>query len=191
MRRTGLPVERLSDEALLAGLASRDPELSRAFVRRFQGRVFAVALAVLGDPGLAEDVTQHVFERVWRHAHMYDARRGGVRTWVAAITRNRAIDVARVRQPVPVEADDLALLLQTMTRTPQDAAVTVETGAELRRCLALLPAEQARAVVLTAVYGLSAREVAEHERIPLGTAKSRIRAALEKLRASLTPVSRA
>ena len=60
VRRTGLPVERLPDEALLAGLATGDPEIGLAFVRRFQRRVFGVAVTILGDPRLAEDVVQQI-----------------------------------------------------------------------------------------------------------------------------------
>lgn len=103
MHRIGLPVERLADEALLAGLGTGDPELALAFVRRFQRRVFGVAVTVLGAPALAEDVVQQTFERAWRHAQMYDARRGSVRTWLVTIAHNLAIDTIRVRRPLPLD----------------------------------------------------------------------------------------
>src|SRR2546428_8593873 len=102
VRERGLPVELLPDETLLSGLATGDAEVALAFVRRFQRLVFGVALAVLGDIRMAEDVAQQTFERVWRHAQVYDSRRGSVRTWLTTIAHNLAVDAARVRRPLPV-----------------------------------------------------------------------------------------
>ena len=72
----------LSDETLLAGLASGDGEAAAAFVRRFQSRVYGLAVTMLRDPDLAEEVAQETFVRAWRHAATYDARRGRVPTWL-------------------------------------------------------------------------------------------------------------
>ncbi|HXW39114.1 MAG TPA: sigma factor, partial [Acidimicrobiales bacterium] len=96
----GLPVEQLPDEALLAGYSSGDAELTVAFVRRFQSKVFGVALAVVGEAATAEDVAQQAFERAWRHGRAFDQRRGSVSTWLSAITRNLAIDTMRLRRPL-------------------------------------------------------------------------------------------
>src|ERR1700722_3206629 len=93
MRRVGLPVEQLPDETLLAGFGGGDEEITVAFVRRFQRRIFGVALSVLGDGRLAEDAAQQAFERAWRHAGTYDVRRGSVVAWLSSITRNLAIDM--------------------------------------------------------------------------------------------------
>lgn len=93
VHQTGLPVERLPDEALLAGLATGDQEVALAFVRRFQRRLFGVAVTVLGDQRLAEDVVQQTFERAWRHAPMYDARR----RWTLAICSNSSTTSVPVR----------------------------------------------------------------------------------------------
>ena len=71
--------DRLNDEALLAGLGAGDAELAVAFVRRFQRIAFGVALAVTSDPITAEDIAQQAFEQAWRHASIYDSRRGSVR----------------------------------------------------------------------------------------------------------------
>ena len=86
------------DDALLAGFAVGDSDAAAAFIRRHQRRVFGLALAVVGDPVLAEDVAQEAFARAWRHAGAYDPRRGSVPTWLLTITRNLAIDAARLRR---------------------------------------------------------------------------------------------
>jgi RNA polymerase sigma-70 factor (ECF subfamily) len=187
VRERGLSVESLPDETLLAGLGTGDAEIALAFVRRFQRVVFGVALAILGDIRLAEDVAQQTFERVWRHAQVYDSRRGTVRGWMTAIARNLAVDAARVRRVTPVDPADLTELLGVVTDGPEQRAVAEEWAAELRRAVATLPAAQARALVLAGIHGMTAQEIADYENIPLGTAKTRIRAAMGKLRVLLIP----
>lgn len=185
VRRLGPGVEQLPDEALLAGLSSGDEEIAAAFVRRFQSRVFGVALAVLGDPRSAEDVAQQAFERAWRHSHAYDPLRGSVTAWLTIIARNLAIDAGRVRRPVPVEVDELMRRAGVRDEGPERAAVAEDSAAQLRVALRRLPAEQARAVVLAGLAGMSASQIALSEGIPLGTAKTRIRSGMHRLRAAL------
>ena len=178
----------VSDEALVAGLAVRDADAALAFVRRFQRRVFGCALAIVGDAGRAEDVAQEAFVRAWRHADVYDTRRASVATWLLTITRNLAIDavrVERVRPADPVATIDLALV----ERAAGPAEVALR-GAEVERVIGALrelPVDQRRAVVLASVHGRTALEISEIERIPLGTAKTRLRSGLSKLRATLLP----
>ena len=109
--RMGLPLGRAADETLLAGLTTGDPEIAVAFVRRFQRTVYGVAIAVVGDPQLAEDIAQQTFERAWRHAQMYDSRRGSVKTWLTTIAHDLAIDTVRARRSTPVAPEDLDALL--------------------------------------------------------------------------------
>jgi RNA polymerase sigma-70 factor (ECF subfamily) len=179
--------DRQSDEALLAGLGAGDAELAVAFVRRFQRIVFGVALAVTGDPVTAEDVAQQAFEQAWRHASVYDSRRGSVRTWLTTIAHNLAIDVVRARSAVPMDPDDLPVLLAAMTDNPERVAVANDSAEEVRRALTRLPAPQARAVAMAGIYGMTARQIADTEEIPLGTAKTRIRDGMQKLRAAFLP----
>jgi RNA polymerase sigma factor (sigma-70 family) len=185
--RTRVAAAEQSDEVLLAGLGAADPDLAVTFVRRFQRIVFGVAQAVTGDPGTAEDVAQRAFERAWRHASVYDPTRGSVRAWLTTITRNLAIDAIRDRAPVPMNPDDLPIVLAAMTDNPERATVARESAERLRKALAGLPAPQARAVAMSGIYGLTAREVAGTEGIPLGTAKTRIRDGMQKLRAAYLP----
>jgi RNA polymerase sigma factor (sigma-70 family) len=185
VRRIGLPVDQLPDETLLAGVGQGDEEITVAFVRRHQRRVYGVALAVVGDARLAEDVAQQAFVRAWRNAGSYDARRGSVGTWLGTIARNLAIDTTRVRRPQPVDPDELYLHVTASDDSPERSALAGESATELRAAIRTLPPEQARAVVLAGIAGYSASQVAESEGIPLGTAKTRIRTAMQRLRATL------
>src|SRR5437870_1713020 len=108
----------LSDESLLAGLASGDPDAAAAFVRRFQGRVFGLAVTIVGDTGVAEDVAQETFVRAWQHAESYDARRGRVSTWLLSIARNLAIDTLRLKRYRPAERELGAEMLGSLGRPP-------------------------------------------------------------------------
>lgn len=96
-----------SDEALLAGLAAGDQRAAAAFVRRFQRRVYGLAVTILRDQAAAEDAAQETFVRAWRHAETYDARRGRVLTWLLGIARNVAIDAVRLRRAEPVDPDEI------------------------------------------------------------------------------------
>ncbi len=87
-----------SDEALIAGLATGDPDIARVFVQRFQSRVYGLALAITRDRAAAEEVAQDAYVRAWRYAASYDPRRGSVSTWLLRITRNVALDHVRARE---------------------------------------------------------------------------------------------
>jgi RNA polymerase sigma factor (sigma-70 family) len=176
----------VSDETLLAGLASGDAEAAAALVRRYQGRVFGLALTIVGDAGTAEEVAQETFLRAWRHADAYDPRRGRVTTWLLSIARNIAIDALRLRRSEPLDPHAMvALQLPSGEPAPDERGVVADETARLRAALAGLPADQRRALVMAAFYGRTAREVSELEDVPLGTAKTRIRTAMLKLRAAL------
>jgi RNA polymerase sigma-70 factor (ECF subfamily) len=151
-------------------------------VRRFQRIVFGVALAVTGDPVTGEDVAQQAFEQAWRHATVYDSRRGSVRAWLTTITHNLAVDVVRARSALPMDPDDLPAVIAAVSDSPERVAVANDSAREVRRALRRLPAGQARAVAMSGIYGMTAQQVADTEGIPLGTAKTRIRDGMKKLR---------
>jgi RNA polymerase sigma-70 factor (ECF subfamily) len=181
-----------SDEALVAGLATGDPDATEAFVARFQRRVYGLARVITNDETLAEDVAQEALLRAWRHASTYDRRRGSVVSWLLTITRNLSIDQVRIRRPQIMDPDGLlAAVIPAPGPGPADVAEVMEEVARLRVAIAALPIDQRRAIVLTGVLGLSGREVAEAEGIPLGTAKTRIRAAMTRLRTALAHQERA
>jgi RNA polymerase sigma factor (sigma-70 family) len=189
MRESGVAEGELSDEALLAGMATGDESAAVTFTRRYQRRVFGLAYSMTSDPGLAEDVAQEAMVRVWRHAPVFDPRRGSVTSWVLTITRNLAIDALRMRRAVPMDPDDFAATaMASAEHNPEDAVRRGDVRQLVRGALATLPEEQRRAVVLASVYGRTALEISESEGIPLGTAKTRIRTALIRLRTAVERV---
>jgi RNA polymerase sigma-70 factor (ECF subfamily) len=178
----------LSDEQVLAAVARGEHLALRVLHERYSGAVFALALRMVADREVAEEVTQEVFLRVWRHAASYDPARGRAPTWVLGLTHHLAIDQIRRRkvqaQPMPVTDDGESLATQT-----PDPSVDVERevwGAERRQVLTTalghLPAPQ-REVIEHAYYrGLTQVEIADRVGIPLGTVKTRLRLGLRKLR---------
>jgi RNA polymerase sigma factor (sigma-70 family) len=175
----------LSDESLLAGFGARDPDASAAFVRRFQSRVFGLALMILGDRDEAEDAAQEAFLRAWRHAEAYDPRRGAVAAWLLAIARNVAIDHGRLRRAEPVDPRVLLMDAVDPAASPEERRIAGEDADRLRAALATLPEEQRRALLLAAFFGRTAREIGALDGTPVGTVKTRIRTGLLRLHAML------
>jgi len=183
MRHRGGYDDQVTDEALLAGIAVGDEDAILLFVRRYQRRLYGLARGIVADPGLAEDVTQEAFIRILRHAAIFDARRGSVTTWTLTITRNLAIDALRIRRAIPVPpAHQVFTGLVSDDVSPEDATDRSDAVTPLRNALARLPEDQRRAVLLACVYGRTALEIAAEESIPLGTAKSRVRLGMARLR---------
>ena len=175
-----------SDEALLFGLGQGDPVAGTTFVRRYQGRVYGLARSIVGDSTQAEEVAQEALIRAWRRASSYDARRGSVSTWVLTITRNLAVDALRRKGARPADPQAVIFLEQPACGSmPEDAATVTDETNRVRTALSRLPSEQRRALVLSALYGYTAREISQAEAIPLGTAKARVRRGLMKVRSLL------
>jgi RNA polymerase sigma-70 factor (ECF subfamily) len=175
-----------TDEALLAGMAVGDQAAAVVFVRRYQRRVFGLAYSMTNSASVAEEVAQEALTRVWRHAPVFDHRRGSVTSWVLTITRNLTIDALRMRRAVPTDPDEFAAsAMMSLEHNPEDAILRGDVSDVVRAALAGLPPEQRRAVILAAVYGRTALEISEEEGIPLGTAKTRIRTGLIRLRGAV------
>jgi RNA polymerase sigma-70 factor (ECF subfamily) len=182
-----------SDDLLIAAMASGDTDAAAQFVRRHGAVVIGVVFAIVGDRHTAEDVSQEVFWRAWRAASSYDPRRGTGEAWLLAIARNAAIDHVRVRRPRPLgpaEMDHLLARGHDDGGTPDERVVAGVDAVLVRRALSRLPEAQRRAIVMAAVGGRTAAEVGRAEGIPLGTAKTRIRTALQRLRDALAESER-
>jgi RNA polymerase sigma factor (sigma-70 family) len=178
-----------TDETDLAGLmlAVRDRQDKAAFAalfRHFAPRVKGFLMKSGTEAALAEDCAQDVMATLWRKAHLFDPGRASVATWVFTIARNRRIDIARrERRPEP-EALDWG----GDSHEPDQAEVyeAAQETARLTAALSTLPEAQ-RALVARAFYGdLSHSELAAETGLPLGTIKSRIRLALERLRTKMS-----
>ena len=129
-----------SDEALLAGMAMGDQAAAVVFVRRYQRRVFGLAYSMTSDASVAEEVAQEALIRVWRHAPVFDHRRGSVTSWVLTITRNLTIDALRMRRAVPTDPDDFAAsAMMSLEHNPEDAVLRGDISDVVRAALAELP----------------------------------------------------
>jgi RNA polymerase sigma factor (sigma-70 family) len=178
-----------SDEALVAGLGAGDREAALVFIRRFQSRVFGLALSIVRDRQMAEEVAQDTFVRAWRYAGSYDPVRGPAAAWLLGIARNASLDhvrsTARRRDRTAFEAlEDLPDPISDDAEDPYDALAPVTEA------LRSLPEEQRQVLMATAYYGFTAREISEAWGVPLGTVKTRLRLAVHKLRDELTGVPR-
>ena len=147
-------------------------------------KVYAAAFSVLGDATLAQDVVQDVFLRLWRRPQAYDPSRGDLGAYLRLMGRSRALDLWREGQ-VRVRAADRLKLVTPEDRTDEHPGVITEMrqeSEEVREALGKLPQAQREALVLAYWGGLTADQIARRVHVPLGTAKSRIRLGLARLR---------
>ena len=172
-----------ADQRLMRSFARRDPTAADALYRRYAGRIYGLGIVMLGNDAAAQDLVQDTFVKVWRSADRYDRSRGALDTWVLLIARSLAIDAIRrrvldartlERADRPPEADQ--------GPGPDERAVTRDLADRARRAMAQLPPEQRAAVELAYLGGKTSTEISDLEGIPIGTAKTRIRAGLLRLR---------
>jgi RNA polymerase sigma-70 factor (ECF subfamily) len=147
----------------------------------------AVAVRVVSDRELAEDLVHDAYVAVWQKIDRFDPSRGSLRSWLLTIVRNRAIDRLRGTRPsIEVGEADEQSLLRTDANPTWEATVQRRSATELLRALAQLPDEQRQAVELAYFGGRTYREIAVLTGVPQGTANGRLRLALAKLRDSLS-----
>jgi RNA polymerase sigma-70 factor, ECF subfamily len=169
---------------LLQRIADGERAAFSALYDATSGKLFAVCLTVLTSRAEAEEALQETYLKVWRRAGSYDADRASAMSWLIAIARNAAIDIARRRKGVPVDLD-AAAELEDDGPSPETAANAAGEARRLHDCLGELEGEQARIIKRAYMGGLSYSQVAEAAGKPLGTVKSLIRRGLQKLRACL------
>lgn len=178
-----------SDSLLLLGARRRDETALAGLYDRYGGLVFTLALRIVGDRALAEEVMQDVFLRCWHGLEQFDEDRGSIPSWLMGITRNRAIDLLRSRQHQARLREQAPLpdVSQFEPSTPDgtDDVVLRET---VGQALAELSPPQREAIELAYYGGLTQAEVAEQLDQPLGTVKTRMRDGLRRLRGILAPV---
>jgi RNA polymerase sigma factor (sigma-70 family) len=174
----------LHDEALLAQrIRSGDRAALAEVYDRHASVALAVALRVVADREAAEDLVHDAFVAVWQKIDRFDPARGSLRSWIVTIVRNRAIDRLRAKRPrVEIGVADERSLLQTGPNPTWDDALARLGASQLRAAVAGLPTEQRQAIELAYFDGHTYREIAILTGVPLGTATSRLRLALARLR---------
>lgn len=176
-----------SDAVLVMAISRwREDALAEAY-RRHAGAVFGLARRVLAEQGMAEEITQEVFLRLWNDPSKYDPERGSLRTWLLAQSHGRAVDRVRAdvarrrREEKDATQGDWAAPLPSLDQEVEDLIVSEQ----VRDAVADLPTDERRAIELAYFGGHSYRDVALMLDTPEGTIKSRIRSGMGRLRASL------
>jgi RNA polymerase sigma-70 factor, ECF subfamily len=176
------------DAALVARMGGGDERALGALYDRWSPVVHTLVQHILRDAGEAEDVVEETFWQAWRQAGRYDAARGGVSTWLLTIARSRALDRLRAMRRQRAELVPLAEATDSVASeapTPGAAAELGERATLVASALRELPAEQRQALELAYYSGLSQSEIADRTGQPLGTVKTRMRLAMQKLRTRL------
>ena len=170
---------------LLRRVAERaDIAAFRELYQTYGPRVKAYMMRQGADAGTAEDLAQETLFTVWRRASLYTADKGSAATWIFAIARNLRID--RLRREVPwQELPEDRFEGAAADALPDEALAEKERQVRVRAALAALPPEQREVVALSYLEGLSHGEIAARLKLPLGTVKSRMRIAYQKIRAGL------
>ena len=180
-----------ADQRLMRSFAARDPDAADSIYRRFAGRIYGLGLVMLGSDAAAQDLVQDTFVKLWRSADRYDRSRGKLETWVLLMARSLAIDAIRRRV---LEARSLERVDQPEEADegpgPDDQVVILDLTERARRAMSSLPPEQRAALELAYLGGKTSAEISDLEGIPVGTAKTRIRAALLRLREVMAPEGR-
>jgi RNA polymerase sigma-70 factor (ECF subfamily) len=167
----------LSDSELIVRSADGDRGAFEVLYRRYSRPVFGLALRRLGDRGRAEDAVQETFASIWRAARSYKPERGPGAPWLYAVARNAITDRGRARTDTPAEIPETA----SSEAGPAERAESGWTAWRVHRALEELNANERSVVELAYWSGLSQSEIAEFLGIPLGTVKTRTRAALARL----------
>jgi RNA polymerase sigma-70 factor, ECF subfamily len=179
--------KRAEEAELLARIATHDERAIEALYGRYAGPLYSLAYRVTRSDRFAQDVVQEVFVTVWRDAGRFDPARGSVGAWLFSLARHKAIDLVRREATVRRHTADVDLEWeQSPDDVDEEAWQRVRRDA-VRAAMATLPDAQRTALELAFFAGLTHVEVAEKLGIPLGTAKTRIRTALLKLRDVIGP----
>lgn len=166
-----------TDGELIQRAAAGDRGAFEDLYRRYARPVFGLALRRLGDRGRAEDAVQETFASIWRSASSYRPERGPGAPWLYAVARNAIVDRSRARAETPAEVPDEP----SSEPGPPDRAEESWVQWRVHRALEELPEREREVIALAYWSGLSQSEVAEFLGVPLGTVKTRTRAALAHL----------
>jgi RNA polymerase sigma-70 factor (ECF subfamily) len=176
----------LNDETLIRLVARAHADALGELYDRYSRLVFSLALNLVGDHATAEEITLDVFTRVWEKAETYRSEQAKVGTWLTSIARYRSIDILRRRSSRPerhsVDWVEVSAYSMPSFNSPEQATELALRQERVRAAVASLPPEQKEALALAYFQGYTHRQVAEALDLPLGTVKTRIRLAMQKLR---------
>ena len=174
---------------LLARTALSDQRAFTDLYRLTAPHLYGVAVRILRESSLAEDMLQEAFVSVWHHAGSYNAAKAKPQTWLTSIVRNRCLDRLRRREPDTVtmtrDEDESEIEFPGPGPTPVELLLSGADAHSVRECVDGLDGGQKQAIALAFFQGLSHAELAEHLRQPLGTVKSWVRRGLERLKKCL------
>jgi RNA polymerase sigma factor (sigma-70 family) len=178
-----------TDLELVRRVGARDPGAFETLYRRYAASIYGVAVRVLRQAFLAQEVVQDTFVAVWNAPDAYDPSRGPFRAYLMSLAHHRAVDAVRREErlrdrerranPDPGPGEDVM-------ETVVEEADLVDRRRQVREALGALPEEQRRLVELMYFNGWTQTKIAEAEGIPLGTVKSRVFAAMRRLREGLS-----
>lgn len=166
---------------LIGRVCLKDRKAFTALYDASAPKLFAICLRILRDRGEAEEALQEVYVKIWQRADRYVAGNVHPMAWLAAITRNHAIDVVRARRPVATDIDEAYDIADTLM-SPEEAVVLRSEGRRIDTCMEELEPERASAVRRAYIEGLSYEELAETHGVPLNTMRTWLRRSLLKLR---------
>jgi RNA polymerase sigma-70 factor (ECF subfamily) len=181
--------EHMEPERLIEAAGRGESAALVALYDRFAPAMLGLALRIIRSRSDAEDIVQDAFVRAWREAPSFDRSRGSAATWLATLTRNRAIDVLRARGRK--RKYDASLVVESEAHgpsageSPEAQVAQSQRALAVREAIAQLSAEQRQALELAYFGGLSHSEIAEALGQPLGTIKTRLLSAAKKLREAL------
>ena len=181
--------QEVPDRQLLHQIAMVEEEALEALYSRYSTSVYSLAMFMLKQPALAEEVTQDVFLNIWLKAASYNGDRGEPRAWIMSVAHHRIIDVIRSRKRTmamtePANYEILDVLPSTGKSTEEEVELNLDRD-RIVKALSSLPESQREVIILAYFQGYSQAEMAKKLLQPLGTVKTRVRLAMQKLRVSL------
>ena len=181
--------QELGDHQLMYRVAMAEKEALEALYTRYSSSVYSLAMFMLKQQALAEEVTQDIFLNIWTKASSYKAERGEPKSWIMSVAHHRIVDVIRSRRRTqnvtdPGAYDRLEMLPSSRISTEEEVERRIEREYILE-ALDTLPPEQRQVIMLAYFEGYSQSEMAKILNQPLGTVKTRVRLAMKKLRAAL------
>lgn len=186
---SGVTRSNADDVALIRRMVDADETALGALYDRWVNSLYSLVLHLLKDPDDAEDVVEETFWQAWRKASSYEPSRGAVSTWLLTIGRHKALDRIRAKKrhrEDPVGQDRTLADIASMAPDPSEDMEGAELRANVRTALGGLPEEQRQVLELAYFNGMSQTEIAEATEQPLGTVKTRMRLAMQKLREPLS-----